>query len=81
MLPKIYRMLFFYSSHLELSQVEKSHTPREFTAPESLTLTVGLDGSLEEMLTVALSVPVSVGSNVAVTVQELPADIVAQSFV
>jgi len=55
--------------------------PADFTTPESFTLTVGLTGSLEEMLTVALSAPINVGANVATRVHELPADIVVQSFV
>jgi len=49
--------------------------------PKSFTLTVGLAGALEETLIVALLLPKDIGSNVPVNVHELPADIVAQSFV
>jgi hypothetical protein len=81
MLPESYFRLSFYSFHLELSQVAESHAATESTEPESLTFTAGLAGSLEKMLMMALSVPVDVGANVAVTVQELPVDIVVQSFI
>ena len=81
MLPESYFRLSFYSSHLKLSQVAESHTATVSTAPESLTFTAGLAGSLEEIIIIALSDPVNVGANVAVTGQELPAGIVAQSFI
>ena len=81
MLPESYFRLSFYSFHLELSQVAESHAATESTEPESLTFTAGLAGSLEEILIMALSVPVNVGANVAVTVQELPADRIEQSSV
>jgi hypothetical protein len=49
--------------------------------PESFTLPVGFVGSLEEMLSVALLLPMDFGTNVPMMVQDPPAGIVVQSSV
>lgn len=53
----------------------------DFAFSESLTLTVGFLGSLDEMLIIAVFLPIDVGVKATVTVHEFPFGIVVQLFV